>query len=66
MRARQLLAAVLATSAVLFTGAAACDDGGPGVSDSGERNDDTGTGGGIGSETDPGEGGAGDEIGGGG
>ena len=63
MRARRLLAAVLAATALLFTGAAACDDGGPGVSDSGERNDDTGTGGEAGSETDPGEGGAGDEIG---
>lgn len=66
MRARRALAAGLAAAGLLLTGAASCDDGGPGVSDSGERGDDTGTGGEIGSEDDPGEGGAGDEIGGGG
>jgi hypothetical protein len=65
--------AVLAAGGLLLTGAGACDDGGPGVGESGEQGDvdnDFGTGGDSGAGEDgsgeSGEGGAGDEIGGGG
>lgn len=64
MRARRVLLAALVGAGLLFTGAAACDDGGPGVSDSGERGDGPGTP--MTGEEGPGEGGAGDETGGGG
>lgn len=65
--------ALLAASGLLLTGAAACEDGGPGVGSNGEQSDtdkDFGTGGSSGATEDgqgkPGEGGAGDEVGGGG
>lgn len=68
---RGLLVAV--TSAwLLVGGVAACNDSGPGVPPAGEQGDDDGfgSGGGSGSADDgegkPGEGAAGDEIGGGG
>jgi hypothetical protein len=66
MRMRRFAAAGLAATALLLTGAGACDDGGPGVAPEGEQGDGFGNGGGQGTEQDPGEGGAGDEVGGGG
>ena len=70
---RRSLLAVVTAGGLLLTGAGACDDGGPGVGESGEQGDvdsDFGTGGegGAGEEGagEPGEGGAGDEVGGGG
>lgn len=72
-RIRRSVLAVVTAGGLLLTGAAACDDGGPGVGESGEQGDvdnDFGTGGDAGAGEDgagePGEGGAGDEIGGGG
>jgi hypothetical protein len=64
---------VAVTSAwLLVSGVAACNDSGPGVPESGEQGDDDGfgSGGDQGSTEDgrgePGEGAAGDEVGGGG
>jgi hypothetical protein len=72
-RIRRSVLAIVAAGGLLLTGAGACDDGGPGVGESGEQGDvdgDFGTGGdaGAGEEGagEPGEGGAGDEVGGGG
>jgi hypothetical protein len=65
MRLRRLAVGVLASCALLLTGAASCD-GGPGVPEQGEQGDGSGNGGEQGEEGAPGEGGAGDEVGGGG
>lgn len=72
-RIKRSVLAVVAGGGLLFTGAAACEGSGPGVPEQGESgdvDDDFGTGGegGAGEEGsgEPGEGGAGDEIGGGG
>lgn len=65
-RVRRAAAGVLAATALVLTGAGACDDGGPGVAPEGEQGDGFGSG----TEQDPedteGEGGGGDEVGGGG
>jgi hypothetical protein len=75
MRCRRLGRAVLVavtSTWLLVSGVAACDDSGPGVPASGEQGDDNGfgNGGDRGSTEDgrgdPGEGAAGDEVGGGG
>lgn len=64
-RVRRTAAAGLAAAALLLTGAGACESG-PGVPPAGEQGDGVGDGGDQGDEQAPGEGGAGDEIGGGG
>lgn len=65
MRLRRVAVGLLASCALLLTGAASCE-GGPGVPAQGEQGDGYGNGGEQGEEGAPGEGGAGDEIGGGG
>lgn len=64
-RPRRIVLGAVAAAALVLSGAGSCD-GGPGVPEQGEQGDGFGNGGDAGDESAPGEGGAGDEVGGGG